>query len=146
MRNTWKPAVGCPLFGFPIVIGVQTKFHNMKEFVLIFRNSNNTDFKPSPEQMQEVMTTWMTWMGDIAAQNNLANNGNRLSMSSAKTVRPNNVISDGPYTEIKEFINGYIVVKTDNIDEAVELAKACPILKIGGNVEVRAVVTPEDNN
>ena len=118
----------------------------MKEFVFIFRNSDNPNFKPSPEQMQEVMTSWMNWMGSIAAQNKLANNGNRLSMSIAKTVKPNNVITDGPYTEIKEFINGYTIVKAANVDEAVELAKGCPILLIGGNVEVRAVVTQEDNS
>jgi hypothetical protein len=117
----------------------------MKEFVLIFRNSDDPHFKPSPEQMQEVVTTWMNWMGSIAAQNKIANSGNRLSVSNAKTVRPNTV-TDGPYAEIKEFINGYIVVKTENIDDAVALAKDCPILQIGGNVEVRAVVKPEDNS
>lgn len=117
----------------------------MKEFVFIFRNSN-PKVTPSPEQMQEVMTSWMNWMGGIAAQNKIANNGNRLSMSAAKTVRPNNIVSDGPYTEIKEFINGYTIVKTANIEEAVELAKGCPILKMGGNVEVRAVVDQNDNS
>jgi hypothetical protein len=88
----------------------------------------------------------MDWMGGIAAQNKLVSNGNRLSMSIAKTIKPNNVITDGPYTEIKEFINGYTIVKAANVDEAVELAKGCPILKVGGNVEVRAVVTPDDNS
>ena len=118
----------------------------MKEFTLIFRNSNTPGFTPSPEQMQEITNSWMNWMGSIAAQNKLADRGNRLSMSSSKTVRANNVVTDGPYTEIKEFINGYIIVKTSTIDEAVELAKGCPILKAGGNVEVRAVVTPDDNS
>jgi hypothetical protein len=118
----------------------------MKEFVFIFRNSDNPTFKPSPEQMQEVMTNWMNWMGGIAAQNKLVDNGNRLSMSIAKTIKPNNVVTDGPYTEIKEFINGYTIVKAANVDEAVELAKGCPIFKVGGSVEVRAVVTPDDNS
>jgi hypothetical protein len=118
----------------------------MKEFVLIFRNSANEDFKPSPEQMQQVLTNWMSWMSGIAAQDKLADKGNRLSMSDAKTVKPGDVVTDGPYTEVKEFINGYIMVKTATIDEAVALAKECPILKIGGLVEVRKVVTPEDNS
>lgn len=118
----------------------------MKEFVLIFRNSNTPADAPSPEQMQQVMTDWMNWFGSIAAQNKLANNGNRLSASSAKTVKPGNTVSDGPYTEIKEFIQGYIIVKTSDIDDAVDLAKGCPILKEGGNVEVRAVVTMDDNS
>lgn len=40
----------------------------MKEFALIFRNSVDPDVKPTPAQIQEVMSTWMTWMGAIAAQ------------------------------------------------------------------------------
>jgi hypothetical protein len=115
----------------------------MKEFVFIFRNSNNPNFKPSPEQMQEVLTSWMNWMGSLAAQNKIVNNGNRLSLENAKTVRPNNVITDGPFMEIKEYINGYTIVTAASIDEATELAKGCPILKIGGNVEVRTVVSPD---
>ncbi|SFC00784.1 Uncharacterized conserved protein [Flexibacter flexilis DSM 6793] len=118
----------------------------MKEFALIFRNSANPEAKPSAQQMQQLMTDWMNWMGSVAAQNKLADEGNRLSMSEAKTVRPDNVITDGPYTEIKEFINGYIIVRTADINEAVLIAQQCPILGIGGNVEVRAIVTPNDNS
>jgi hypothetical protein len=109
----------------------------MKDFVLIFRLNGTADVKPSPEQMQERMN----WLGSIAAQNKLADKGNTLSPVSAKTVRPGNVVTDGPYTEIKEFISGYVIVKTEDIEEAVELAKANPIFKIGGNVEVREVIT-----
>ena len=118
----------------------------MKEFVLVFRTCNNPDFTPSPEQMQEGLTNWMNWMGGIAAQNKLVNRGSRLSISNSKTVKPNNVVVDGPYTEIKELINGYTVVKAVNIDEAVEMASGCPILQLGGNVEVRAVVASDDNS
>ena len=118
----------------------------MKEFVFIFRNSNTPADVPSPEQMQQSMTDWMNWFGSIAAQNKLANNGNRLSASSAKTIKPDNTVSDGPYTEIKEFIQVYLIVKAADINQAVELAKGCPILKEGGNVEVRAVVTMNDNS
>lgn len=110
----------------------------MKEFALIFRLNDMSDFKPSPEQMQERMN----WLSGIAAQNKLADKGNTLlpSPDSAKTVRPDNVVTDGPYTEIKEFIAGYIIVKVETIEEAVEIAKANPIFKIGGNIEVREVL------
>ena len=110
----------------------------MKEFALIFRLKNIADFKPSPEQMQERMN----WLGSIAAQNKLADKGNTLLPipGSAKTVKPDNVVTDGPYTEIKEFISGYIVVKVETIDEAVEIAKGNPIFKIGGNIEIREVL------
>lgn len=108
----------------------------MKEFALIFRLSGQTEIKPTPEQIQERMN----WLASIAAQNKLADKGNTLSNDSAKTVYANNIVTDGPYTEIKEFISGYVIVKTDTIDEAVELAKANPIFKMGGNIEVREIV------
>ncbi|MCL1673713.1 transcription initiation protein [Elizabethkingia ursingii] len=110
----------------------------MKEFALIFRLTDINDFRPSPEQMQERMN----WLAGIVAQNKLADKGNTLLPvpGSAKTVKSDNVISDGPYTEIKEFISGYIVVRAENIEEAVEMAKGNPIFKIGGNIEVREVL------
>lgn len=125
------------------------KFKNntkMKDYVLIFRNSHNPNAVPSPGQMQQVLTSWMDWMGRIAAQNKLADRGNRLSMSEAKVVGPGKSVSDGPYAEVKEFLNGYIIVRTATIADAVALAQACPILTIGGKVEIRAVVTPNDNS
>jgi len=110
----------------------------MKEFALIFRLNDVADFKPSPEQMQERMN----WLAGVAAQNKLVDKGNTLLPipGSAKTVKPDNVVTDGPYTEIKEFISGYIVIKADTIDEAVEIAKGNPIFKVGGNIEIREVL------
>jgi hypothetical protein len=63
----------------------------MKEFVLIFGLNKKSDAKPSPEQMQERMN----WLGGIAAQNKLADKGKTLSIISAKTVKSNNVVTDG---------------------------------------------------
>jgi len=110
----------------------------MKEFALIFRLNDISNFKPSPQQMQERMN----WLAGIASQNKLVHKGTTLlpNKESAKTVKSEQVITDGPYTEIKEFISGFIIIKTDTIDEAVEIAKTNPIYKIGGNIEVREVL------
>ncbi len=108
----------------------------MKEFALIFRLNKESNTKPSPEQMQERMN----WLGGIAAQNKLADKGSAFSPVNAKTVKRDNIVEDGPYAEIKEIISGYMILKTETIEEAVELAKANPIFKIGGNIEVREVI------
>ena len=106
--------------------------------MLIFRIKDVADFKPTPEQMQERMN----WMAGIAAQNKLADKGNSLLPfeGSAKTVKSDKIITDGPYTEIKEFIAGYVVVKVETIEEAVEMAESNPVLKVGGNVEIRELL------
>ncbi|MCJ8290412.1 MAG: transcription initiation protein [Crocinitomicaceae bacterium] len=110
----------------------------MKEFTLIFRLSDTSVIKPSPEQLQERMN----WLAGIASQNKLVDKGNSLmsGKTSAKTVRSSDVVTDGPYTEIKEFIVGYVIIRAENIDEAVEMSKSNPIFKIGGNIEVREVL------
>lgn len=111
----------------------------MKDFLLVYRTDyNNMPKDPSPEQMQATTKRWMDWIGGIAAQNNLTDRGNSL-VPSGKVLKADNVIADGPYTEIKEFIAGYSIVKADSIEKATELAKGCPILATGGNVEVREI-------
>ncbi|MBI3233972.1 MAG: transcription initiation protein [Bacteroidetes bacterium] len=111
----------------------------MKDFLLIFRNPVSSNEIPlSPEEMQNMLKTWQDWIGNIAAQNKLSNSGNRLENDGA-VVKPNNIITNGPYVEIKEAIGGYIIVKADSLAEATELSKDCPILQVGGNVEVRAI-------
>ena len=110
----------------------------MNEFLFLFRNNSVGAPQGSPEEMQAITQKWMDWVGGIAAQNKLVNRGNRL-FGDGKVVRSNNVITDGPYTEIKELIGGYTLVKAESLEEAAELAKGCPILAFGGNVEVREI-------
>ena len=110
----------------------------MKEYLLIYRNDFNSLPSFSPEEMQANTKKWMDWIGGIAAQNKLSNRGNRLS-SSGKVVKTNNVITDGPYSEIKESVGGYSIIKVDSYEEAVDIAKGCPVLTMGGNVEVREI-------
>jgi hypothetical protein len=111
----------------------------MKEFMMIFRSEVNESFGPSPEQMQSNIQDWMNWVGGIAAQGKLTG-ANRLSFE-GKILKPNHVIVDGPYAEVKEIIGGYVIVKATNIDEAMKLAEGCPILSHGGHVEVRSVLS-----
>ncbi|HEY4324607.1 MAG TPA: YciI family protein [Mucilaginibacter sp.] len=111
----------------------------MKEFLLLFRNTQSSDAMPSPEQLQNISKAWQDWFSSIEAKNKLSSRGNRLDFEGT-TVRPNNVVTDGPYAEIKEIMLGYIVVKTNLLEDATELAKGCPILLMGGNVEVRGIV------
>jgi len=111
----------------------------MKEFVLIFRLKEISDFRPTPEQMQERMN----WLAGISSQSKLLDKGNTLLpfAGSAKTVKSNKEVTDGVYTENNEFVSGYVVVKSKTIDEAVEIAKGNPIFdQVGGNIEVREVL------
>jgi len=110
----------------------------MKDFLLVYRTDYTTAPKASPEEMQATTKRWMDWIGGIAAQNKLTDRGNRL-FPSGKVVKTGNVVTDGPYTEIKESIIGYSIIKAASYEEAIAVADGCPILATGGNVEVREV-------
>ncbi len=116
------------------------KDKTMKEFLFIYRRDVNNIPKGSPEEMQNETKRWMDWIGSIAAQNKLANRGNRLEVS-GKVVKSLSLVTDGPYAETKESIGGYSIVKADTIEEACEMAKGCPVFSIGGTVEVREIST-----
>lgn len=109
----------------------------MKEFMMIFRTDKDMP-KPSPEQMQGMIQEWQDWIGSIAAQDKFVAT-NALGYQ-GKTVKADTTITDGPYTELKEIVGGYMIVKAKDLDEAVKLTEGCPTLKIGGNVEVRDVM------
>lgn len=112
----------------------------MKDYLLVYRNDYKSVPPPAtPEQGQAIMQKWMDWLGGIAKQNKLTDQGHPLG-SAGKVIRANNVITDGPYTEIKELIGGYSIIKAESFEEAAEIAKGCPILEDGGNVEVRDLV------
>ena len=108
----------------------------MDEYALIMRHEDGSKIA-SPEQMQIWMKQTMDWIGGIAAQNKFVG-GTGLPFNGARVVKHNKTVTNGPFGEIKETIGGFITVKADSIEEAVEFAKGCPVLQGEGNtVEVR---------
>ncbi len=115
----------------------------MEEFILIFRHKDGTKVA-SPEQIQVWMKQTMDWIGGIAAQNKYVG-GNGLPFGDAHVVWHNNLVTNGPFGDIKETIGGYIIVKAESVDEAVEFAKGSPVLQGDGNsVEVRKLARKDD--
>ncbi|MDR3694761.1 YciI family protein [Mucilaginibacter sp.] len=110
----------------------------MKEFIMVFRNAAMGDFKPTAEQIQAIEKQWADWLGGIAAQGKYV--GGTRPAPEGKVISAGNVVTDGPYAEVKEILMGAANIKADSLDEAVEIAKGCPILLVGGNVEVRPVI------
>ncbi len=106
--------------------------------MLLFRHEDGEKIA-SPEQMQIWMKQTMDWIAGIAAKNKFVS-GTGLPFKNAKVVHHNNVVTNGPFGDIKETLGGYIVVKAESVEEAVEFAKGSPVLQGEGNsVEVREI-------
>jgi hypothetical protein len=74
----------------------------------------------------------------IAAQNKLVGPPKRWD-GDGRIIKQNTVIN-GTYAEIKESIGGLFIIRAENYDDTVEIAKGCPILQWGATVEVRMAV------
>ena len=112
----------------------------MSEFLLLFRSNYEEIAKADPEQMKGYMKQWKEWIDNIVASNQLAG-GNHLQ-SDGRVVRHKGLVTDGPYADIKESILGYLIITATSYEEAVLIAKKCPILEGEKNtVEVRALAT-----
>jgi len=110
----------------------------MNEYMLIFRHEDGAKVA-SPEQIEKWMKQTLDWIGGIAAQNKFSY-GNGLPFDDSKVVWKNDLVTNGPFGDIKETIGGFIVVKAESVDEAVEFAKGSPVLLGEGNsVEVRRI-------
>lgn len=53
------------------------------------------------------------------------------------------IVTDGPYGEVHELFNGFWILETATLDEAVEWAKRCP-LGPGAKLEIRRVTDESD--
>ncbi|MDI1355115.1 MAG: YciI family protein [bacterium] len=109
----------------------------MKEYLLLFRGGDGATVQQSPEKWQEHMQQWMQWMGKLTEQGKFI--GAQPLETTGKQITGNKkVVTDGPFMEGKEFIGGYLMCKADTYDEAIEIAKGCPILQFDdGKIEVR---------
>ncbi|MEV0268337.1 YciI family protein [Hamadaea sp. NPDC050747] len=60
------------------------------------------------------------------------------STKTATTIRTDGTITDGPFAEIKEALGGYYLIQAADLDEAIAVAKDCPMPD--GGVEVRPIM------
>jgi hypothetical protein len=106
---------------------------------LLLLHQPNTGPGPTPEQLQQIMAQFKTWMDGLHAKGIVAGT-NGLEPTGKILREPGGaVITDGPYAEAKEIVGGYILINAANLDEAMAIARGCPGLNHRLAVEVRPV-------
>ncbi|HYR89342.1 MAG TPA: YciI family protein [Terriglobia bacterium] len=113
----------------------------MAKFMYLFRSNPTAYRSMSPEQMQQTMKKWMDWKDTLEKNGHIKELGERLD-AGGKVVRGKaRAITDGPFVEVKDSIQGYMLLSASDMDQAVELARGCPILESDGTVEIRPFVS-----
>lgn len=106
----------------------------MKQYLYVFRGGQGAYQEQSPEEMQAHMERWGSWMQKISAV------GHPLQNEGKVVEKAGEVITDGPFTEGKEIVGGYVSLPANDMDHAIEMSKECPIFEYGGTVEVREII------
>ena len=115
----------------------------MSEFIFLYRNGRSEDDwqKRSPEEMQKVMQKWMAWFKELEQKGKLKDAGQPLEPTGQVVKSRQKGVTDGPFTETKDIVGGYSLVEANDLAEAVELSKGCPLLdREDGVIEVRPVM------
>jgi hypothetical protein len=113
----------------------------MSEFVLLYRNTLEArqEAHASPEKSQQTMKKWRAWFDDMTRKGCLKSIGQPLDDTGKVVGGKSRMITDGPFAETKDVVGGYSLIDARNLEEAAQIASACPIIEIGGSVEVRPV-------
>jgi len=109
------------------------------EYLLLFRGSE-WDKGLSAEQCQEAMDQFMGWFERLKQQGKVK--GGQPLEREGKVVTGKNgrlSVADGPFAESKEAVGGYFLLAVDDLEEAVAIAKQCPVIQYGAIVEVRPI-------
>jgi hypothetical protein len=111
---------------------------NGSPFILLFRGTD-WDRGLSAEEIQQTMSRWSAWF-DRLTNEGKAKLGQPLT-SAGKIVsgKKGLAVVDGPFTESKEAVAGYILLRVADLDAATKIAKECPGLDFGMSVEIRSI-------
>lgn len=112
----------------------------MTDYLLLFRNASaENGYLATSQDMAEDMPKWQSWIGNIAMQGKLVHTAPvryEASIVDAASVKV------GPYKEADgTLVSGFVICKSDSIEEVQAWSKTCPILKYpNSSVEIRALI------
>ena len=104
----------------------------------LFKGGVDNSQSASPEAMQAHMQKWGEWMQKLTKEGHILG-GDPLHPNGKTITGTKKVVTDGPFAESKEVVGGYLLVNANDLNQATEIAKGCPILEVEGSVEVRQV-------
>lgn len=110
----------------------------MKDFMVIFREPDGRTDVHSEDDNQSHQLKVKGWMDSLIKSGNLS--GGRALTLNGKIIDTNGQVRNDIYKVGKEIVGGYILLMSDDIDQATEFIKKCPILERGGFAEVREIM------
>ena len=97
----------------------------MPQFIITYIGGNPP---ATPEEGKAHMAKYKEWLSSLG--DSAVSPAN--PMKNTHTVSPDGEIAEGS----KSSMSGYTIVAAESLDDAIDIAKECPFLEIGGSLEV----------
>ena len=120
----------------------RTEVTTVKYMLLIYNNPDALEAL-SEEERNSLMSEVDQLLDELTNSGELVGGEPLAHPAAAKTVRLQGGVvatTDGPFAEAKELLAGYAMVEVENEERAVEIARRWPDVRMGGAMEVRAVM------
>ena len=101
----------------------------MPQFMITYLGGDQPSSPEAGKQHFAKYKEWLSSLGDSAVSP--AN-----PIKNTHTVNPDGTVSTGSTTSM----SGYTIIEADSMETALEIAKACPFLDIGGSLEVSELI------
>lgn len=112
------------------------------EYVLFFRDTQLAK-RLSPEEMQALTLEWAAWVGRLRKQRKIKDGGPLEHEGTFISRKNAGLTSNIPLIASQETITAYSLIEANDLTEALEIAKDCPVLKGGSTIEIRPVAPRE---
>lgn len=97
----------------------------MTQYIITYLGGNQPS---SPEEGKQHFAKYKEWLSSLG--DSVVSPANPLK--NTNTVNPDGTVTAASTTSM----SGYTIIESDSIEAALEIAKACPFLDIGGSLEV----------
>ena len=101
----------------------------MPQYIITYLGGDQPSTPEEGKQHFEKYKTWLALLGESAISP--AN-----PFKNTNTVNPDGSITTGSSTSM----SGYTIIETDSMESALDSAKSCPFLEIGGSLEVSEIM------
>lgn len=96
----------------------------MNQYLLLLKGKEGVELRP--DLLEERLQEYRDWVNTIA-ENFI--DDNRLDHSGAHIRNKDDIVTDGPFLESKEIIAGFVIIKAETINVAIEITNTSPLLK-----------------
>jgi hypothetical protein len=112
----------------------------MRNYMLILGGADLDKRSANPEIAPVMLERYLAWIQELRERGQYVSSHKLEDRTGQRLTCRGGTVVDGPFVETKEVVGGIFIVEADSLEEATEIARACPNLDVqNGYVEVRPI-------